>query len=164
MHRANSPRDFEIREARSADGRTLARFNALMAEETEGKTLDPDLINPGVQALLEDATKGRYWVAEAGEEIIGQLMVTYEWSDWRNGNIWWIQSVYVPSKWRRKGIFTALYRHVESTAAAEPGVIGLRLYVEENNTRAQQTYEALGMTKPSYLVMESMLNKKPKRR
>ena len=164
MHTANSPRDFEIREARAADGDTLARFNALMAEETEGKTLDPGLIGPGVEALLEDDARGRYWVAEAGGEIIGQLMVTYEWSDWRNGNIWWIQSVYVPAGWRRRGVFTALYRHVESTAAAEPGVIGLRLYVEENNTRAQQTYEALGMIKPSYLVMESMLNKEPKRR
>ena len=164
MHTANSPRDFEIREARAADGDTLARFNALMAEETEGKTLDPGLIGPGVQALLEDDARGRYWVAESGGEIVGQLMVTYEWSDWRNGNIWWIQSVYVPADWRRRGVFTALYRHVESMAAAAPGVIGLRLYVEEHNTRAQQTYEALGMTKPSYLVMESMLNKEPKRR
>ena len=164
MHTANSPRDFEIRDARPEDGHTLAAFNALMAEETEGKTLDPDLIGPGVQGLLEDETRGRYWVAEIAGEIIGQIMVTYEWSDWRNGNIWWIQSVYVPREWRRKGVFTALYRHVESIAAAEPGVIGLRLYVEEQNTRAQQTYEALGMTRPSYLVMESMLNKEPKRR
>lgn len=164
MHTATSSHDFEIREARPADGRTIATFNALMAEETEGKTLDPDLIGPGVQGLLEDETRGRYWVAESGREIIGQVMVTYEWSDWRNGNIWWIQSVYVPEAWRRKGVFTALYRHVESMAAAEPRVIGLRLYVEENNTRAQRTYEALGMTRPSYLVMERMLNKEPKRR
>lgn len=159
MRTANGPHDFEIREARCADGPTIAAFNALMAEETEGKTLDPDLIGPGVQGVLEDETRGRYWVAEAGGEIVGQVMVTFEWSDWRNGNIWWIQSVYVPAAWRRKGVFTALYRHVESTAAAEPGVIGLRLYVEEDNTRAQQTYEALGMSRPSYLVMERMLNK-----
>ena len=152
MHTANSPRDFEIRDARPEDGHTLAAFNALMAEETEGKTLDPDLIGPGVQGQ------------PVLDQVIGQIMVTYEWSDWRNGNIWWIQSVYVPREWRRKGVFTALYRHVESIAAAEPGVIGLRLYVEEQNTRAQQTYEALGMTRPSYLVMESMLNKEPKRR
>jgi len=164
MDTANSPHDFEIREARPADGRTIAVFNALMAEETEGRTLDPDLIGPGVKGLLDDETRGRYWVAESGGEIIGQVMVTYEWSDWRNGNIWWIQSVYVPVAWRRKGVFTALYRHVESVAAAETGVIGLRLYVEENNTRAQQTYEALGMTRPSYLVMERMLNKEAKRR
>jgi len=127
-----------------------------MAEETEGKTLAPDIIGPGVQALLDDPSKGRYWVAKAGDKVIGQLMVTYEWSDWRNGTIWWIQSVYVHPDWRRKGVFSALYRHVESLAAAEPGVIGLRLYVEENNKRAQQTYKALGMRKPSYLVMESL--------
>ena len=164
MHTANSPHDFEIREARPADGRTIAAFNSLLAEETEGKTLDPGLIGPGVQRLLEDETRGRYWVAEAGGEIIGQVMVTYEWSDWRNGNIWWIQSVYVPVAWRRRGVFTALYRHVESAAAAEPRVIGLRLYVEKDNTRAQRTYEALGMARPSYLVMERILNKGPKRR
>ena len=84
-------------------------------------------------------------------------MVTYEWSDWRNGNIWWIQSVYVHPGARRHGVFRALYRQVESVAGATPGVIGLRLYVETGNTRAQQTYEALGMVKPNYLVMEAML-------
>lgn len=131
-----------------------------MAKETEGKTLDANLIGPGVAALLADTTKGRYWVAEVGEEIIGQLMVTYEWSDWRNGNIWWIQSVYVHPDWRRGGVFSTLYQHVESLAVAEPHVIGLRLYVEESNKRAQQTYEALGMVHPSYLVMESMLGAK----
>ena len=148
---------FDIRAARPEDGPTLADYNSRMAEETEGKALDPELIGPGVAAVLADPTKGKYWVAVAGEQIIGQIMVTYEWSDWRNGNIWWIQSVYVHTDWRRKGVFSALYRHVESLAAAEPGAICLRLYVEENNHRAQQTYEALGMVNPSYLVMESML-------
>lgn len=164
MQTPNSLPDFEIRDARPGDARAIAAFNTLMAEETEGKTLDPVLIGQGVRGLLEDDTRGRYWVAEAGGAIVGQLMVTYEWSDWRNGNIWWIQSVYVPREWRRKGVFKALYRHVESLAAAAPGVIGLRLYVEENNARAQQTYEALGMTRPSYLVMERMLNQEAKRR
>ena len=98
--------------------------------------------------MLEDASKGRYWVAVADDRIVGQLMVTYEWSDWRNGNIWWIQSVYVHPDWRRRGVFRALYRNVESLAAATPGVIGLRLYVETGNTRAQQTYAALGMVNP----------------
>jgi ribosomal protein S18 acetylase RimI-like enzyme len=146
----------EIREARASDGSTIAAYNSRMAEETEGRTLDPDIVGPGVRALLDDPAHGRYWIAEAGGETIGQLMITYEWSDWRNGMIWWIQSVYVHPDWRRKGVFSALYRHVESLAAAEPGVIGLRLYVEENNKRAQRTYEALGMTNPSYLVMESL--------
>jgi ribosomal protein S18 acetylase RimI-like enzyme len=149
---------FDIRAARPTDGQTVVDYNSRMAEETEGKALDPGRIGPGVAALLADLAKGRYWFAVAGEQVIGQLMVTYEWSDWRNGNIWWIQSVYVHPDWRRNGVFSALYRHVESLATAEPEVIGLRLYVEENNKRAQQTYEALGMVKPSYLVMESMLS------
>ena len=154
----NSSADFQIRAACPEDGNTIAGYNATMVEETEGKTLPPDLIGPGVRALLDDRAKGRYWVAETGGDIIGQLMVTYEWSDWRNGTIWWIQSVYIHPNWRRKGVFSGLYRHVESLATAAPGVIGLRLYVEENNKRAQQTYEALGMIKPSYLVMERLLD------
>ena len=153
--------DFTIRNAQPGDGPVIASFNSAMAEETEGKTLDPHLIGPGVDNLLNNPSRGRYWVAEADGDIIGQLMVTYEWSDWRNGNVWWIQSVYIRPSWRRKGVFSALYKHVQSLASAEPGVIGLRLYVEENNTRAQQTYEALGMVKPNYLVMEAMLDKMP---
>ncbi len=147
-----------VREALPDDAGFIAGFNRDMAMETEGKTLDPDLIGPGVAALLEDSSRGRYWVAVDDNRVIGQLMVTYEWSDWRNGNIWWVQSVYVHPDWRRHGVFRALYRHVESIALATPGVIGLRLYVETGNTRAQQTYEALGMVKPNYLVMEAMLS------
>lgn len=149
--------NYEIRDAVPADAGTIANYNSQMAEETEGRSLQPTVIGPGVAEVLGDKTKGRYWVAESDDEILGQLMVTYEWSDWRNATIWWIQSVYVPVAYRRQGVFTALYRHVESLAAAEPDVCGLRLYVETNNHRAQQTYAALGMIKPSYLVMESML-------
>ncbi len=147
-----------VREALPDDAGIITGYNSDMAMETEGKTLDPDLIGPGVAALLEDSSRGRYWVAVDDNRVIGQLMVTYEWSDWRNGNIWWVQSVYVHPDWRRHGVFRALYRHVESIASATPGVIGLRLYVETGNTRAQQTYEALGMVKPNYLVMEAMLS------
>ena len=147
----------EIRPAEPADGDLIASFNSHMALETEGKALPADTIGPGVMAILTDRTKGRYWMAEANGVTVGQLMVTYEWSDWRNGTIWWIQSVYVHPDWRRKGVFSALYRHVESLVAAEPSIIGLRLYVEHNNKKAQQTYEALGMTRPGYLVMESLL-------
>ena len=150
--------NFSIRDARLSDTATIADFNARMAEETEGRTLDPDIIGPGVAAILMDQAKGRYWVAVSGATIIGQLMVTYEWSDWRNGTIWWIQSVYVASEFRREGVFSALYRHVESLSDTEPGVCGLRLYVEDNNQQAQRTYEALGMVKPNYLVMESILS------
>ena len=149
--------NFRIREARPDDAAVIAAYNAAMAEETESKTLDPACVGPGVQALFDDPSLGRYWIADADGEIVGQLMITYEWSDWRNGMIWWIQSVYVPPGRRRQGIFSALYRHAESLASAAPGVIGLRLYVEDNNLRAQQTYQALGMVKPGYLVMESLL-------
>ena len=147
---------FSLREARRSDADVIANHNAAMARETEDKRLDPAIVGPGVEALFVNSSLGRYWVAEAAGQVIGQLMVTYEWSDWRNGTIWWIQSVYVRPESRRQGVFSALYRHVESLATAEPGVIGLRLYVESNNLRAQHTYEALGMVKPGYLVMEAL--------
>jgi ribosomal protein S18 acetylase RimI-like enzyme len=150
-----------VRDARPEDAAVLVAYNSAMAEETEGKALDPDIIGSGVANLLADRRRGRYWVAESGGDVIGQIMVTYEWSDWRNGNLWWIQSVYVHPDWRRQGVFSALYRHVESLAAAAPDAIGLRLYVEENNTRAQRTYAALGMVKPRYLVMEALFGGGP---
>lgn len=146
---------YKIRAASLADSEIIAGFNSLMAEETEGRPLDPDVIGPGVSRLLVDANKGRYWLAEADGEVIGQIMVTYEWSDWRNGMLWWIQSVYVHPGHRRKGVFSALYRHVESLAR-ENDARGLRLYVEQNNKRAQETYEALGMLSPNYQVMEAI--------
>jgi GNAT superfamily N-acetyltransferase len=149
-----------IRDATLADAATIADNNSSMAMETEGRALAPDVIGPGVAALLGDPEMGRYWVAESAGQIVGQLMVTYEWSDWRNGGLWWIQSVYIAPDFRRQGVFSALYHHVESLAATEPDVCGLRLYVEDNNHRAQQTYEALGMVKPSYVVMESMFDKR----
>jgi len=152
-----------IRSATSADAKVIADFNNRMAMETEGNALSNDLIVPGVSALLHDATKGRYWVAVAEESIVGQIMVTYEWSDWRNGMLWWIQSVYVHEDFRRRGIFSALYRHVESLAAAEADVRGLRLYVEEENRGAQKTYESLGMSVTGYRVMETIFEQGAKR-
>ncbi|MEX2495338.1 MAG: GNAT family N-acetyltransferase [Woeseia sp.] len=146
--------EFEIRDAYPEDGGTISEFNMKMAVETEGRDLDRETITAGVAAVLEDASKGRYWVAEAGGKIVGQLMVTQEWSDWRNGLFWWIQSVYVEEDYRRKGVFSALHRHVESLARARNDICGLRLYVEHDNRRAQRTYEALGMTAPGYQVME----------
>jgi GNAT superfamily N-acetyltransferase len=146
--------NIRIRDARPPDAAVIARFNVKMAMETECRPLDPGLVNPGVAAVLADASKGRYWVAELDGEVIGQLLVTYEWSDWRNGAFWWIQSVYVRSDSRRKGVFSLLHRHVESIARATPDVCGLRLYVERDNQRAQKTYLALGMSAPGYQVME----------
>lgn len=146
--------DATIRDADPEDAEIIAEFNARLASESEGMRLAPDLVEPGVKAMLADHSKGRYWVAEADDRIIGQIMVTYEWSDWRNGMIWWIQSVYVHGDYRRRGVFSALYRHVESLARRDPGVCGIRLYVEHENARAQRTYESLGMAMTDYRVMQ----------
>jgi len=148
-----------IRAAHAADATLIADWNAAMALETEGKRLDPATVHAGVASGIADPTKSRYFIAmedaaTAGAETIGvpvgTLMLTTEWSDWRNGNWWWIQSVYVPDAHRRKGVFSALYRHVESLAKETPGVIGLRLFVERENENAQRTYEALGMKDEGY--------------
>ncbi len=145
-----------IREAVPTDQDVIAEFNSRLADETEGKQLDPKLIGPGVKALLADASKGRYWLAIIDGKVAGQIMVTYEWSDWRNGMLWWIQSVYVPVEFRRLGVFSALYHHVESLVKEDQNACGLRLYVETTNTRAQQTYRNLAMVEPGYMVMESL--------
>lgn len=143
-----------IRDATPSDAKTIAAHNSAMALETEGRPLDPSLIGPGVRAALEDSRKGLYWVAEQDGKVVGQIMITHEWSDWRNGVMWWIQSVYVAESSRRQGVFSALYRHVESLARQDPECCGIRLYVEHENQRAQATYLALGMVKPGYDVME----------
>jgi ribosomal protein S18 acetylase RimI-like enzyme len=147
---------YGIRRARTDDAETIASFNDGIARETEHRSLDPAVINPGVADVLGDPAKGQYWVAEHDGKIVGQIMVTYEWSDWRNGTMWWIQSVYVHPDHRRRGVFSDLYRHVESLARKEPQVCGLRLYVEEQNVHAQATYHSLGMHKPGYLVMQTV--------
>ena len=151
--------EIEIRDATPADGAIIADYNSKMAGETEGKALDPDVIGPGVAKVLADSTKGRYWVATIDGRIAGQLMVTYEWSDWRNGDIWWIQSVYIAEQFRRRGVFSALYQHVESLAKNEESVCGIRLYVEKGNARAKETYTSLGMNMTAYDVMETIFDK-----
>ena len=133
---------------------SIVEFNCRLAEESEGKMLDRAHVEPGVQAVLADEHKGRYLIAEAGGRPVGQLMHTREWSDWRNGDIWWLQSVYVHPDYRRLGVFRALFERLRSEAEAEPGVVGLRLYVEEHNTRAHETYRKLGLTNGGYFVME----------
>lgn len=148
-----------IRDATPDDRDTIAEYNSRISEETEDGPLDPSIIIPGVAALLTDRSKGRYWVAESDGQIIGQIMVTYEWSDWRNGMLWWIESVYVHADHRRKGVFSKLYRHVESQAETDPEVAGIRLYVEKDNVRAQATYASLGMSKTSYQIMQTLFGK-----
>jgi GNAT superfamily N-acetyltransferase len=144
----------KIRKARVADANTVAEFNNLMAEETEHRSLNMDVLRRGVRALLRDPKKGTYFLAEVDGTVVGQVMFTYEWSDWRNGNFWWLQSVYVRTEFRSRGVFRALYEHVENLAKNKKHVCGLRLYVEHGNTRAQTTYEKLGMKRSVYGMFE----------
>jgi GNAT superfamily N-acetyltransferase len=144
-----------IRPATIEDAETIAEFNARMARETEGLALDRATLAAGVRAVFEKQTGARYFVAEAAGRIVGQLMLTDEWSDWRNGAIWWIQSVYVDADMRGQGVFRSLYRHVEALAR-EQGAVGLRLYVERENAAAQRTYARLGMSMTHYGLMERM--------
>lgn len=143
-----------VRPATPADAPLLVAFNAAMARETESLQLDQDRLSRGVAAVFAEPARGRYFVAEVAGEVVGGLLVTYEWSDWRDGDWWWIQSVYVLPAARRLGVFRALYAEVERLARATPGVAGLRLYVERDNTRAQQTYRGLGMEASHYQMYE----------
>ena len=143
-----------IRPASESDAAVIAEFNSLMAKETEGKSLSTERITKGVEAILNDSSKGLYFVAEEDAQVVGQLMITYEWSDWRNGNFWWIQSVYVMENCRGKGVFKSLYNHVMNLAKGRKDVCGIRLYVEKHNQRARQTYEKLGMKKTDYELYE----------
>lgn len=145
-----------IRLARPGDARAIAAFNAAMALETEGKRLFAEVIGAGVRALLRRPKAGFYLLAETKAEIAGVLMITTEWSDWRNGAFWWIQSVYVRPEFRRQGVYRRLYRHVQGLAKKDRRVCGFRLYVERENRRAQATYRALGMEKTRYRVFEEL--------
>jgi ribosomal protein S18 acetylase RimI-like enzyme len=149
--------DLTIRTATADDAETLVHFNQQMAEETEGKDLDLETVRNGVQALFDDPSRGFYLLAMQDETIVGSLMITTEWSDWRNGTFWWIQSVYVRPEARRDGVYTALHREVRHRARETDEVCGLRLYVERDNATARETYEALGMTETSYRMYEEML-------
>lgn len=142
-----------VRRATPADEDVVVRFNAALAAESEGKVLHEPTLRAGVRAGLADPHKGFYTVAERGGEVVGQVLVTFEWSDWRNGWYWWVQSVYVRPDARRAGVFRALFDHLRAAATADPAVIGLRLYVERDNARARQTYAALGMTEEPYFLM-----------
>ena len=144
-----------VRAATRADLDTLVDYNVAMAWETESKRLDRAVLARGISAVFEDPRRGFYLVAERGGEPAGALLVTYEWSDWRCGDWWWIQSVYVAEAHRRAGVFKALYAEVEQRARACAGVVGLRLYVEWENARAQRTYASLGMTQAHYHMYQA---------
>ena len=144
----------EIRKARREDIERLIGFNEAMAFETEGKTLFTGTLRKGVEAVFDDPQKGFYIVAEEDSRVIGGLMVTFEWSDWRDAWFWWIQSVYVSPEYRGKRIYSQLYDFVKNESVAAGNVCGYRLYVEKENENAQRVYERVGMKQTYYLMYE----------
>lgn len=145
--------DLSVGPAGLDDQEFLVACNQAMAWETEQRRLHPERLGAGVLAVLTDPNKGRYFVVRRQGRPVASLLITFEWSDWRNTFFWWIQSVYVVPEARRVGAFKALYRHVEAMAI-EAGACGVRLYVEHDNTRAQSTYTSLGMDRSHYLMYE----------
>ncbi|MFA6469348.1 MAG: N-acetyltransferase [Bacteroidota bacterium] len=143
-----------IRTAQRSDAETIAGFNVAMAKETEHFDLDAARTLRGVHGMLDDPHNGFYLVAESDNKIVGQLMITYEWSDWRNGVFWWIQSVYVAQEFRAQKVFRSLYDHVITLAKERGNVCGIRLYVEKDNERAQAVYKKLGMKTTDYQMLE----------
>lgn len=146
----------KIRIAESEDAASLVEFNQAMALETEGKQLAFDVLRNGVAAVFLDQSKGFYVVAESENKIIGGLMITFEWSDWRNRWFWWIQSVYILPEFRGKSVYRKLYEFVKGKASERGDVCGFRLYVERENTNAQAVYEKLGMNSSHYLMYEEI--------
>ena len=143
--------------AATEDVAAIAQFNIAMAAETEDLALDPQTVHAGVAAVVSDDRRGFYLVARSDGKAIGSLMITYEWSDWRNGNLWWIQSVYVAPSARKQGIFRLLYDNVISLAKQSGDAAGVRLYVEKDNRGAQEVYRKLGMSETAYRVFEIIL-------
>jgi ribosomal protein S18 acetylase RimI-like enzyme len=153
---------FAVRKGAAGDIESIASFNILMAEETENLRLDPGVILAGVNGMIENPERGFYLVVENSEntdpEIVGSLMITTEWSDWRNGTFWWIQSVYVLPEFRRRGLYRLLYEQVRELARGSHDVCGFRLYVEKDNTTAQATYRNLGMEETDYRLYEELVS------
>jgi ribosomal protein S18 acetylase RimI-like enzyme len=153
--------EFTVRRGDTRDMESIAAFNIRMAEETENLRLDPGVILAGVNGMIENPDRGFYLVVEtrspAGSIIVASLMVTTEWSDWRNGTFWWIQSVYVLPEYRRRGLYRMLYQQVRELAAGARDVCGFRLYVEQENSVAQSTYRSLGMEETGYRLYEELV-------
>lgn len=147
-----------VRPARMEDVDMLVTFSAAMALETEGRRLDMDRLRRGTQRVFDSPTRGFYVVAELPQEsspgVIGQLLVTYEWSDWRDATFWWIQSLYVHPDWRRRGVYRRMHEYVRQQARSRSDVCGLRLYVEAGNTGAQAAYRQTGLFPSSYRIIE----------
>lgn len=151
----------DVRPAGLEDLERLIVFQRALAAETEDKALDEATVRKGLAAMLADPQRGRYFVARRAGAVVGSIMITLEWSDWRDGWIWWIQSVYIAPEARRSGVYSALHAHVLALARAQKDVVGLRLYVETENRAAQRTYEAHGMHRTSYLVYEHSFRDDP---
>ena len=148
--------DVRFRDADRADAPAIVEFQIAMARETEDVALDRAILTRGVDAVFDDPSHGRYYVAESGGEVIGSLLITYEWSDWRNGMVWWIQSVYVLPPFRGRGVYAGLYAHIKTIVEPDPRIRGIRLYVDNRNAAAQQVYARLGMEGEHYRVFEWM--------
>jgi GNAT superfamily N-acetyltransferase len=148
--------DLTYRSARPEDDHSIVEFQIAMAHETEEVTLDPKVCTRGVRAVFADPSLGRYFVAESAGRVVASLMLTYEWSDWRAGMVWWIQSVYVIPELRGRRVYAGLYEHVKALAERDESIRGIRLYVDRRNTRAQQVYTRLGMNGEHYQVFEWM--------
>jgi ribosomal protein S18 acetylase RimI-like enzyme len=148
--------DIVIRPARPGDIDQLTCFSAAMARETEQRTLDIDRLRQGTLAVFERADRGTFYVAEhrPSRVVVGQCLITYEWSDWRNAQFWWIQSVYVDPQWRRRGVYRRLHEAIRQKAQSTPGVCGIRLYVEHSNSIAQSVYEAMDLHRAKYQIWE----------
>jgi ribosomal protein S18 acetylase RimI-like enzyme len=142
-----------IRQAKPDDAGPIIEFQKEMAWETEKLVLDNLKVTQGVKAVFDNPSYGKYWVAEDDGKVIASLLITYEWSDWRNTNVWWFQSVYVIPGYRRMGVFRSMYNIIREEAEKN-GIAGLRLYVETSNERAQKTYESMGMQSEHYTMYE----------
>jgi GNAT superfamily N-acetyltransferase len=145
-----------FRRATPSDAASIVEFQISMARETEDLDLDREICTKGVNAVFNDSSHGQYYVCEADSRVVGSTLITYEWSDWRNGVVWWIQSVYVVPDARGQGVYSGLYRYLQELAHADGNVKGIRLYADKRNTTAQKVYTKLGMNGEHYLVFEWM--------
>lgn len=143
-----------VRQATIDDHQAIVNFQLAMANETEGVGLDKTTVEKGVKAVISDASKGNYYIAEINGQVIGSLLTTFEWSDWRNGTILWIQSVYVLPEFRRKGVYRTMYSHIKNMVLSLNNINGIRLYADKTNLSAQKTYESLGMNQDHYTMFE----------
>jgi GNAT superfamily N-acetyltransferase len=143
-----------VRKATKEDISSIVEFQLLMAKETEGIELDKTTVSKGVSAVLNDVSKGQYYITETDGKVIGSLLTTFEWSDWRNGTVLWIQSVYVMPRFRRKGVYRNMYSFIKNIVLTDDSLNGIRLYADKSNIPAQRTYENLGMSPDHYVTFE----------